>query len=133
MKLLTEWLLHYEEEQESGCIDYISAWKLAETKRILDKLQCDTINFVAKEKGSIPLLLQKEKEEDLREWLKHRFSVSVDPDSREERISLEFENLATKAESIAQRLQSTWRRKKARVLASNEVHLQYEKLSLIHI
>lgn len=129
MKVLKEWLLHYEEEQESGCVDYIGAWKLAETKRKLDKQKEDDVfNFVAKEKANIPLLLQKEKEEDLREWLKHRFSIRVDLNSDEERIILNFENLAAKAESIARRLQSVWRRKKAKILASNEVHLQYEKI-----
>ncbi|GFH61480.1 hypothetical protein CTEN210_17956 [Chaetoceros tenuissimus] len=127
MKLLTEWLLHHEEEQELGCIDYIGAWKLTESKRKLDKQkEGDIFNFVAKEKANIPLLLQKEKEEDLREWLKHRFSISVDLNSDEERITLDFENLAAKAECIAQRLQSVWRRKRSKAIASNEVHLQYD-------
>jgi len=136
---LVEWLSEDEEESNIGALRAMRITLVGRTEALKndgnerhnDPKRCHSSD----DKGSrnsdtvkAPILIYKQKQPELIDWLVKRIRVVCDRVSNKLTVLLQYECEAEKREKITRTIQSKWRGKRAKDEARRMAHLRYEKV-----
>ena len=124
--LLKEWLIEDEQERRRETLGVLRFCQFVKEKSSLP-ISKEEMKFTLEEELiDVPLLLRKDHQEGLINWLLMRIDVRHD-EYGSSKLILQYEAEAEIMEKVARKFQSIWRCKCAKRKAKKRVHLQYEK------